>query len=264
MSEPKAPGEESTLLSREERAQHFSHGPPRLPRRTIWIAIGVFAVLGIGGAFADSSFNVTHAPRTPKVHDASRAPETLREFINLRALTGGPAPALQLVDQLGRAFSLGSLRNKAVVLTFLDPRCRDICPVERAELRAASRDLGARASGVAFVVVDANPHDLGAQAAKAGFAATGLSSLGSSYFLAGPLRSLDRIWTAYGVTVVFDPATGQLTHTNVIDIIGPSGRLDFSLGPFGNESPSGMYVLPKDEIARFATGTARYVEKALR
>jgi cytochrome oxidase Cu insertion factor (SCO1/SenC/PrrC family) len=255
---------EMTPLNAEERAERFSQGPPRLSRKAIWIAICVLAVLGIGGAFADSSFNVTQPPRTPKARDASRAPQTLAAFLNLRVLVRKPAPPVNLVDQLDRPFTLRSLRDKVVVVTFLDPRCRDVCPVESEEIRDASGDLGSAGSNVAFVVIDANPRDLGAQAAATGFARTGLSSLGNVFFLAGSLRDLNRIWAEYGVTVVFDPSTGQLAHTNVIDIIDSSGRRDYALEPFGNESATGRYVLPANEIERFARGIARYVEKASR
>lgn len=250
-------------LSTEERAERFSQDPPKLPRKVIWIAIGIIAVLGIGGAFADSSFNVpSTAPSKSKVHDAKRVAKTLGVFVNLRTLPRRPAPPVDLLDQTGVPFSLRSVAGRTVVLSFLDPRCHDICPVESAELRAAEHDLGSRLAKVAFVVVDANPRDLGSAAAQQGYVASGLSSFPDAYFVSGPLATLDQIWKSYGVTVVFDPATGDLAHTNVIDIIDPAGRLDYSLEPFGDELPSGAYVLPTNEVQRFASGIALYAERA--
>jgi cytochrome oxidase Cu insertion factor (SCO1/SenC/PrrC family) len=247
----------------EERRAQFTKGPPKLPRKVIWIAIGIVAVLGIGGAYADQSFNVppTSSPKQ-KVHHAKTVQRTLATFVSLRTLSGRPAPPIDLVDQAGLPFSLRSVSGRAVVLGFLDPRCRDICPVESAEVRDAEHDLGSRLASVAFVIVDANPHDLGAAAAKQGYLKSGLSSFPDVYFLSGSLVALDRIWKAYGVTVFFDPATGALAHTNVIDIINASGRLVYSLEPFGNELESGAYVLSTNEVQRFASGIARYAERA--
>jgi cytochrome oxidase Cu insertion factor (SCO1/SenC/PrrC family) len=259
--------EESTapVLSAEERSEHFKRGPPALPRKLIWIAIAIVAVLGIGGAFADSSFNVVPvSPHKNKAHDAKRVPRTLAQFVNLRMLAPTPAPSLDLLDQSGRPFSLRSLKGMVVALTFLDPACRDICRVEAAELREAAADLDSARSKFAFVIIDANPHDVGAAAASSGLSTTGLSRLPDAYFLSGTLAQLDRAWSAYGITVEYVPSTGLLAHTNLIDIINPSGRLVYSLAPFGNESKSGAFTLATAQEKRFASGIARYLKAAQR
>lgn len=77
------------MLSEDERAAQFRQGPPKLPRKLIWIAIGILAVLGIGGAYADQSFNVpSTSPPTSKAHDAKKVPRTVAQFVNLRVLDG--------------------------------------------------------------------------------------------------------------------------------------------------------------------------------
>ncbi|MGA8296773.1 MAG: SCO family protein [Acidimicrobiales bacterium] len=258
------PGGSGPALSGEDRASQFKQGPPALPRKLIWIAIGIVAVLGIGGAFADSSFNVNPAPKTNKVHNAQKVPQTLAQFVNLRVLARRPAPPLNLVDQFGHAFSLASLEGRAIAISFLDPRCRDICPVESVEIREAATFLGKARSEVAFVIVDANPHDLGTSAARTGPLSTGLSPLPDVYFLSGSLRQLNAIWSAYGVTVDYAPSSGQLGHTNVIYVVDPSGGLEYALEPFGNESPSGTFTLSKAQERRFASGIAFYLENVLR
>ena len=40
-----------------------------------------------------------------------------------------PAPDFHLVSQSGQPVSLASLRGSVTLLTFLDPRCTDDCPV---------------------------------------------------------------------------------------------------------------------------------------
>jgi cytochrome oxidase Cu insertion factor (SCO1/SenC/PrrC family) len=252
-------------LSVEERSAHFKQGPPALPRKLIWIAIAIIAVLGIGGAFADSSFNVPPVSKPAnKVHDAKKVPRTLAQFVGLRVFARHLAPAVDLVDQNGRSFSLAMLKGRAVALTFLDPLCRDICPVEAAEIRQAAADLGSARSQVAFVIINANPHDVGALAVRSALSGTGLSDLADAYFVSGTLSQLDKIWSAYGVTVEYVPSSGQLGHTNVIDIIDPGGRLAYALEPFGNEAKSGTFTLPAAQEKRFATGIATYLKEAAR
>lgn len=51
------------------------------------------------------------------------------------------APGFRLTDQNGRAFSLASYRGRVVVLTFLDPLCRNFCPIEAARLGQVVRSL---------------------------------------------------------------------------------------------------------------------------
>jgi cytochrome oxidase Cu insertion factor (SCO1/SenC/PrrC family) len=258
-------GDSGPVLSNEERSAQFKQGPPKLPRKVIWIAIGILAVLGIGGAYADQSFNVPPtSPPTHKAHDAKKVPLSIAQFMDLRALADRPAPAIDLADQSGRPLSLAELKGKAVAISFLDPRCHDICPVESAEIRDAVTDLGSKRAEVAFVIVDANPNDVGAGASREGLVTDGLSSLPDAYFVSGTLQQLNRVWTAYGVTVEYAPSTGQLGHTNLIDIIDPSGRLDYSLEPFGNELPSGTYTLSNAQIRKFASGIATYLERVLR
>jgi cytochrome oxidase Cu insertion factor (SCO1/SenC/PrrC family) len=66
-------------------------------------------------------------------------------------IVGGPAttwasgarkaPAFRLTDQQGKPVSLGAYRGRVVVVTFLDPLCRNYCPVEAARLGDVVRGL---------------------------------------------------------------------------------------------------------------------------
>jgi cytochrome oxidase Cu insertion factor (SCO1/SenC/PrrC family) len=53
------------------------------------------------------------------------------------------APDFRLTDQNGKAVSLAAYRGRVVVLTFLDPLCRNYCPVEAARLGDVERSLPA-------------------------------------------------------------------------------------------------------------------------
>jgi cytochrome oxidase Cu insertion factor (SCO1/SenC/PrrC family) len=72
------------------------------------------------------------------------------------AIVGGPAsswaagarkaPTFELSDQDGKRVSLAAYRGRTVIVTFLDPLCRNYCPIEAARLGDVVRSLprGAR------------------------------------------------------------------------------------------------------------------------
>jgi cytochrome oxidase Cu insertion factor (SCO1/SenC/PrrC family) len=252
------------ILSRAERAAAFEEGPPKFPRKYIWIGIAIVAVLGIGGAYADQSFNVPSVAPKRETNQAKAVSNTLSHFVGLKVLSNKVASPLPLVDQAGRPFSLTEVRGKTVLLTFLDPTCADICPVVAAELKRAVADLGGAASGLAVVTVNANPGALGPLYASTALSRDKLSTLPDPYFLTGTIASLNRVWSHYGIAIEYDPANGQLAHTNAIYVISPTGRLDYVLEPFGDESTKGTFSLPSSQIDRFATGIAHYVVAARR
>ncbi|HLX77925.1 MAG TPA: hypothetical protein VKR27_03505, partial [Acidimicrobiales bacterium] len=111
---------DGSILNPAERAARFKEDPPKISRRVIWFVIGAFAVLGIGGAFADHSFNVTsQTPGTTAVTKDRSVARTMAQYVGLRVLSNRAAPSLDLVDQHGRPFHLASLTGRVTVLTFL-------------------------------------------------------------------------------------------------------------------------------------------------
>lgn len=58
-----------------------------------------------------------------------------------RAHSVADLPQSQLVDQLGRRFTLASLRGKPLVVTFVSAHCTDACPLINAQFAAISRTL---------------------------------------------------------------------------------------------------------------------------
>ena len=55
------------------------------------------------------------------------------------------APLFTLRDQNGKTVSLASYRGRPVVITFLDPLCRNYCPIEATRLENVVRSLPAAA-----------------------------------------------------------------------------------------------------------------------
>ena len=64
------------------------------------------------------------------------------------------APVFSLLDQNGKAVSLADYRGRPLIVTFLDPLCRNYCPVEASRLNDVVRSLpaGSRPTIVAVSV----------------------------------------------------------------------------------------------------------------
>jgi len=248
-----------------DRAAMFAAGPPGIPRRTIWIALAVAAVLGIGGAFADHSFNVQPtAPPTPVTHNATAQHETLAQFVGLKPLDDKTAPPIDLTDGFGRLFTLSQVVGRPVILTFLGPTCKESCPVVTLEIAEAETTLAKDHLRPAVVIVNADPQHLSVASAHAALEHRPLAELSGATFVTGSLTEIEPIWKTYGVTIEDDPTTGALAYTNVLFLLDSTGRLQDSLTSFADESFSGTATLPTPEIDRFASGIVTYLEQAAR
>jgi cytochrome oxidase Cu insertion factor (SCO1/SenC/PrrC family) len=102
-------------------------------------ALGAGAGIGAAVLFARSSDTMV-APSRPAAAWAAGARR---------------APSFDLTDELGRPVSIAGLRGRSAIVTFIDPVCRDLCPLEARVLMQVARDLGTRAP--ALVAVSVNP-----------------------------------------------------------------------------------------------------------
>jgi protein SCO1/2 len=128
------------------------------------------------------------------------------------------APAIALADGSGRSFSLASERGRVVLLTFLDSRCRALCPLESRMLAKVARALPA-ADRPDVVVVSVDP--AGDTAASIRHAERDLAGVRRITWLVGSHARLARAWRAYGVEV--KPVPGDIEHTSVVYVIDRRG-----------------------------------------
>jgi protein SCO1 len=152
-----------------------------------------------------------------------------------------PAPAVQLPDQDGKTTSLAALRGHTVLLTFLDSRCTNLCPIEGSQLAAVQRRLHA-GQRPALVVISVNPADTRASVAKfvrqAGWTQPWR-------WLLGTRSTLAPVWRAYhiGVRLRHGQAVqtgkttirvaGDVVHTIALYVIDPKGQERYGyLPPF--------------------------------
>ncbi|MBI4198920.1 MAG: SCO family protein [Chloroflexi bacterium] len=137
----------------------------------------------------------------------------------------GEAPDFRLVDQEGRAVALRDFRGRVVVLTFLDTRCDETCPLTAAELRRAHRMLGEDAGEVAFLGVNVNGVFNRQEDVQAFTVQHRLHEIGGWHFLTGAREGLEGVWKDYAIAVEAQPGEEDFLHTPGVFLIDQRGQL---------------------------------------
>jgi cytochrome oxidase Cu insertion factor (SCO1/SenC/PrrC family) len=250
-----------------DRAAALVEGAPRVPRRVVYIAVVVAAVLALGGTllerlFSSAGINPTAAPANVSASSMpSQAPPLsapLAAFLGIVHLRPVPAPAVSLVDQNGANVTLDQLRGKVIVVTFFDANCQDACPVLADEIRQADAALGPTRERVVFLTINTDPLHTATTPAPAAVTETGLAALGNWHFLTGSLATLDAVWRNYGVTINVATATGAVAHNSIMYFADQNGNLRIRATPVADEAADGAYSLAPASVARSGTGIASY------
>jgi cytochrome oxidase Cu insertion factor (SCO1/SenC/PrrC family) len=137
-----------------------------------------------------------------------------------------PAPGFRLRDQRGQAVSMKALRGRVVILAFVDPVCRNLCPLEAAILGRAERELRPSMRPV-IVAVSVDPwgdahanlvHDVRRW------------RVGPDWrWAVGSRAALSHVWGAYKVgvqarkLVVGGQTVHEITHDELIYVIDQHG-----------------------------------------
>ena len=136
------------------------------------------------------------------------------------------APAFALTDQNGAPVSLAALRGRPVILTFIDPLCRDFCPTEAQHLNTVVRSFPA-ATKPAVVAVSVNTAGNTKPILREDARKWGLVSQWS--WGVGSATALARIWHAYGIQVLVSTQTiagvkvRRVAHTEASYVIDRNG-----------------------------------------
>ena len=282
---PAGPGDEGpghAPQSPLDRRAALAQGAPGIPANFVFWVLGAVLVLSLGGLVGEHLFSsvglnptattptTTPVPRAPSVAPVAPAPTSdrslsapLSAFMGLSVTRPRQAPAFSLLDQAGQAITVPAIPPRAVVLTFFNAPCNDICPVLASELEQADADLGTRAAQVEFVTVNSDPVALAQSAEAPVLGGTGLGALANWHMLSGPLSTLDTIWKDYGVSISVDTKTGLEAHNDVMVFISPDGRVLYRATPFADESASGAFSSPAATVSRWGVGIATYAERLL-
>jgi protein SCO1/2 len=129
------------------------------------------------------------------------------------------APGFSLPDQSGRTLSLASLRGRPVILTFMDSRCHQECPLEGHALAAALRQVP-RAERPMVVVVSVNPWEDTSASAQRAIRRFGLAAFDWRWLLGSRAR-LERVWRKFRIEV--RRGHGDVEHTDALYLIDARG-----------------------------------------
>jgi len=206
-----------------EAKQHPLPGR-RLPvfsRRMRWALWAAAALLGIVAGVALVALRSSSPPPAAQPEPPVGGPATTW------AAGMRPAPAFRLVDQNEQPVSLAAQHGRPVIVTFIDPLCRNLCPLEAQRLDAAVRSLPANVRP-AVLAVSVNVY---------GNARANLLQDVSKWRLVPQWRwavgtgsQLARVWRDYGVGVQVTTKTiagvtvHEITHTEAAYLVDRSGH----------------------------------------
>jgi cytochrome oxidase Cu insertion factor (SCO1/SenC/PrrC family) len=185
-------------------------------RLLLWIAVLLLAVIAVALFLALRSSRETAQPAPPQ----SAGPAATW------AAGVRPAPAFDLLDEQGSPLSLTSLRGRPVIVTFIDPLCRDYCPIEAQRLNDVASAFP-QGSKPAIVAVSVNVY---------GNARANLRQDERKWKLTpewrwavGAPASLGRVWADYHVQVLAASKTvagvtvHRIAHTEAAYVIDANG-----------------------------------------
>jgi len=109
------------------------------------------------------------------------------------------APPFVLTGESGARLSLASLRGRPVIVTFIDPLCRDYCPIEAQHLNEVVHALPA-AQRPAIVAVSVNT--AGNTRPVLELDRRKWSLVPEWHWAVGSHAELARVWHAYGIQVI--------------------------------------------------------------
>jgi protein SCO1 len=129
-----------------------------------------------------------------------------------------PAPGFRLTDQYGQPVSLAGLHGRPVLVTFIDPLCRNYCPIEAQRLNDVVNTLPA-GSKPAIVAVSVNVY--GNSRSILMEDAQKWKLVPEWRWAIGRPAALGRVWSAYHVEVL--DSTKKLAGVTVHTIAHTEG-----------------------------------------
>ena len=159
------------------------------------------------------------------------------------------APDFQLTDQNGSVVSLFDFRGKVVVLTFMDSKCYDTCPLTAAHFRKVYRQLNSNeAKQVVFLGINVNVEENTVADVLETTRAWRLDEIPSWHFLTGSREELMPVWKDYGVSAIPNTDGHSIMHTPGTFLIDPSGQQRWYIStPFSAETDAEQ-ALPLSQL----------------
>ena len=178
-------------------------------------------LLGAGAALVVASVVLA----TVRILDARGEPFSVgaRDLASALTPIDDPAPAIDLVDQHGRAIATTDFDGRVVFVTFAYAHCETVCPTVVSDVVAAARQLEDRNPAVVVVTLDPwrdTPARLPGMADAWRLPA-------DAHVLSGPVDRVERVLNAWRLARVRNTETGALSHPSIVYVVGPNGRIRY-------------------------------------
>jgi cytochrome oxidase Cu insertion factor (SCO1/SenC/PrrC family) len=183
----------------------------RLRSRTLLAGVAALLV-GLGGTVGVSRL-FGHASAAP----ASVTAKGTVEYLPAVASAPRPAPQISLDDQAGQPVSLASLRGQVVVVTFMDPQCQTLCPINAQDLSVAEADLAPTVKPVLLVVSVAPDRT----AADVSTFVSHVTWRPGWHWLLGNQAQLQAVWAAWSLAL----DGTDVVHQEIAHVIDRQGRI---------------------------------------
>ncbi len=143
----------------------------------------------------------------------------------------------RLIDQRGRAFTLGSLRGEPVVVTFVSAHCTDACPLIDAQFSDAARRIQARHVKAKLVTITLDPQNDSPRTMRA--LATRFEANPQYWLLAGgSVRDVESVMRQFGVVSKKGRDGYREEHTTFVYFFNPDTTLAQTMLASSNLSDS--------------------------
>ncbi len=179
------------------------------------IAIGVL-LLAAGG-----TWRVAEARSIEEVASGSTLPPATYPRLDR------PAPALKLVAQNGKEFSIAELRGRPVLLTFAYAHCQTVCPVVVRQTLDAQARLRSGGIAAAVVIVTLDPWRDTPSRLPA-MAQSWELRPGEAWVLSGAVEEVVAVLDAWNVPIQRDTKNGEVTHPSLVYILDTNGQIAFA------------------------------------
>jgi cytochrome oxidase Cu insertion factor (SCO1/SenC/PrrC family) len=189
-------------------------------RRLRWVFWGVALVAGVVAGVLIAALRSSHPASAPAVSPAP-AQAAVRWAAGAKR-----APDFRLTNQAGRPVSIAAFRGRPVIVTFIDPLCRNLCPTEAKILEAVEARLP-RAQRPAILAVSVNQWGNARHVLLQDMSKWKLTR--NWEWAVGKPQALREVWAAYKIAVEDAPKTiagvtvHQISHTEAAFVVDPRG-----------------------------------------
>jgi cytochrome oxidase Cu insertion factor (SCO1/SenC/PrrC family) len=191
-------------------------------RRLRWLFWGIALLVGVSAGVVVEVLRTSPAAQTPELQLSSAPARPVASW----AAGKLAAPDFRLVDQAGKPVSLARFHGRPVLLTFIDPLCRNLCPTEAKILNnVVARFPASRRPAIVAVSVNQwgnARHILLQDVAK-------WKLPPDWHWAVGPGTSLAPVWKKYAIGVTDAPKTvtgvtvHYISHTEATFLIDGKG-----------------------------------------